>query len=398
MEARNLALSAEELVGINTSSLADMQPTEKIEVEESALHFDTTDYTPLEAFAEAIRSKLVKLRRSEKFAPKKYVSLASLKVNGGVKREPMDNYLANEALSSSLLKQALISPRHYYIAKHMPITPKSTKHFELGTFAHSAILEPSKFDKVMVEPAVNRATKDGLRELIEFYYTIIDAEQEELISMGELRGQAEKLRGQAEKEGCTFIDGHSAQLVNIMRQTCATYAGGIIKELMKYAKKEISIYGVDPSTGLDVKIRPDAMLFEEDFGINVIVSVKTTSALTPDAFLRDCAKYRYEVSEGMYLDVASNVMGRKFSGTLMIVMQTAAPYQMFMLWWDAEDLQIGKYKYYHAMQTIKECTDSGVYKGFDSLAEEGHFGIIKGKLPNYIKSELPPQYVGDNYN
>lgn len=33
--------------------------------------------------------------------------------------------------------------------------------------------------------------------------------------------------------------------------------------------------------------------------------------------------------------------------------------------------------------------------GFDALAEEGAFGIIQGKLPGYIKSELLPQYLPD---
>ncbi len=359
-----------------------------------ALSYDDTQYTPLEVFVEAVKSKI---GSKGKFKPKRYIPIKRLRVNGKVKSEPMEDYLATDAISSSLMKQALVSPRHYYIAKHTPIAPKNTKHFELGTFAHSAILEPCKFRKLIAEPVVNLATKEGVIALVNFFRGFVGTESLgescENFKMAELKGKLAELKEELTSMGYTFIDGYNAQLTNIMRQSYETYAGGVFIGLMKYAKKEISMYGVDPSTGLDVKIRPDAILLEEDFGMNVIISVKTTSATTPEAFQRDCAKYRYEVSEGMYLDVASHITGRHFSGTLMIVMQTTAPYQMFALWWDAEDLQIGKYKYYNAMQTIKECSESGVYKGFDSLAEEGCFGIIKGSLPSYIKRELPPQYV-----
>ena len=41
------------------------------------------------------------------------------------------------------------------------------------------------------------------------------------------------------------------------------------------------------------------MLLEENFGINAILSIKTTSASSVQAFYNECAKYRYELSEGM---------------------------------------------------------------------------------------------------
>ena len=181
----------------------------------------------------------------------------------------------------------------------------------------------------------------------------------------------------------------------MIRIAYKTYGGGILPKLMQYVKAETSMYGTDPDTGMKVKIRPDGMLLEENFGINAILSIKTTSASSVQAFYNECAKYRYELSEGMYLKVASEITGRPFTATLMVMIQNTAPFQIAVIFWDAEDLQIGKYKYAQALDIVKRCKASGSWPGFDALAEEGAFGIIQGKLPGYIKSELLPQYLPD---
>ena len=77
----------------------------------------------------------------------------------------------------------------------------------------------------------------------------------------------------------------------------------------------------------------------------------------------------------------------------MLMIQNVAPFQMALIFWDAEDLQIGKYKYAQSMDIVKQCRDAKRWDGFDALAEAGAFGIIQGKLPSYIKNELSPQYV-----
>ena len=98
----------------------------------------------------------------------------------------------------------------------------------------------------------------------------------------------------------------------------------------------------------------------------------------------------------MYLKVASEITGRPFTATLMLMIQSVIPFQMALLFWDAEDLQIGKYKYTQALDIVKECRETNTWPGFDALAEEGAFGIIQAKLPSFIKSELKPQYIGND--
>lgn len=353
----------------------------------SPLQFDREDYTPFEEFVERLSALPETPARVRNYA---------LSVRGRVANDRMESYLKHEGESSSLLKEALKSPRHYLVARNMDLQPRNTDHFELGTFAHQAILEPAKFERVIVEPKANRGQIAGVCSLIEFYSDLLAIPQTAIFAdmkLGELRELLSDLEAEAATRGYTAIPADYAAIIRAMRVSFNTYGGGILPRLMRYVKTETSMYGRDAATGLKVKIRPDGMLLEEDFGMNAILSVKTTSATSVEAFMRDCAKFRYELSEGMYLKVASEITGRRFTGTVMIMAQTVIPYQVAVLYWDAEDLQIGKYKYAQALDIVAQCRAANHWPGFDAKAEAGAFGIIQAKLPGYIRSELLPQYL-----
>lgn len=353
----------------------------------SPLQFDRTEYTPFEEFIHRL-SQLPE-------RPKK-VRNYSLSIHGMVANDRMERYLAHDGESSSLLKEALKSPRHYLVARNMELKPRNTDHFELGTFAHQAILEPLKFEKVIVEPKNNRGQINGVCSLIGFYSDLLGIPQTAILSslkLPALKDMLSDLETRAVNMGYTSISEDYSSIIRAMKVSFKTYGGGILPKMMQYVKTETSMYGKDPSTGLKVKIRPDGLLLEENFGINAILSVKTTCATSVEAFMRDCAKFRYELAEGMYLKVASEITGRRFTATVMIMAQTVMPYQVAVFYWDAEDLEVGKYKYAQAMDIVKQCMDANSWPGFDAKAESGAYGIIQCKLPDYIKSELLPQYL-----
>ena len=356
-----------------------------------ALHFDRSGYTEFEDFLAGIGNLPRKPKRGA------VPSCASLSVNGKVTQDDMKKYLAARRESSSALKEVLKSPIHYLISKNENLKPKDESHFTLGTFIHSAFLEPSKFEKVKVLPEGGKKnSKDGLRVLIEYYRDILGLPQDDSTfdqKVDNIKEALVDLETLAAKRGYEFISPDMMAVVDVVKSSYYTYGRGIIPRLIANGKTELSMYGTDPSTGLRVKIRPDCALFEEQVGANIILSVKTTSAASIDAYMRDAAKYRYELAEGMYLQVASQITGRKFTGTLMLVAQTVIPYQCALLWLDAEDLEIGKYKYAQALDVVKECRRTKNWPGFESYAEEGSHGIIQTRFPGWIKEELKPQYI-----
>lgn len=386
---------AMERFGFEAPDLSGAQVESQEMAQMPELQFDKSGYTDFQSFIFKV-SQLPDKPATKKPAVK---TLAVAK-GSRVVNDKMEKYLAAPGESSSALKTALVSPRHYLIYKNEKLKPKDDSHFTLGTFIHSAFLEPSKFDKVKVLPEnAPRNTNDGLIALIDYFWRLLGKEQKDLseFKQGQLKAELAELEAEAAEQGYTFISAPDAEIIRIIRSSYRTYGGGIIPKLIRNGRTETSLYGTDPATGLKVKIRPDCMLLEEQIGVNIILSVKTTSASTLDGFMRDAAKYRYELAEGMYLQVASEITGRKFTGTLMLIAQTVIPFQCALIWLDAEDLEIGKYKYQQAMETVRQAKESDCYPGFECYAEEGARGIIQARFPSYIKAELKPQFIPEQY-
>lgn len=196
-----------------------------------------------------------------------------------------------------------------------------------------------------------------------------------------------------QEAGYVCIPADDSLKIELVRKVYNTYGGGILPRLLKLADAETSFYDTDPLTGLKEKVRPDAMLLEENIGLNIVVSFKTTSANTIEQFARDAVKYKYDLSEGMYLDVMSRITGRRFCGTLMVVLQTCEPWQIFVLWWSPDDLEAGKYKYRQAMEIVAECKEKRSFPGYDARAENGAHGIIRFALPEYSRLAVPEQNI-----
>ncbi len=350
------------------------------------LRYDHTKYLDFEALIVSLDN--LPVRKSK-------VKKSALSVNGRVVADKMEHYLSARGENSSALKQALVTPRHYVIYRD-PRIVHDADYFALGSFCHSAFLEPKLFDKIRVEPKENEGTTAGLSNLIRWYWEQLGVMDEYVLAdakRDDLKVILSALRDRFNTAGYRCLKEEHNVIIDIIRKTYKTYGGGILPKLLKYADAETSFYTTDPDTGLDVKVRPDAILLEENIGTNIILSLKTTRQPTIEAFARDAVRLGYDLSEGMYLDVVSHTTGRQFTGTLMIVLQTVQPWQIFALWWSPEDLEAGKYKYRQAVEIVAECKEKKHFPGFDARAEEGAHGIIRFELPAYSRIALPEQYI-----
>lgn len=324
------------------------------------------DYTPLDKFVELVRA-----------LPENRKLVHHLSINGNVIADPMECYLSHPYVSSSQLKAALSSPRHFKKSRE-PKEDKRARHFELGTFAHEAILEPDRFDKVVVEPKAGRNTIEGLTELVNFYARLI---RKDIAIVGAkmtmLRETLDSLIAEAKQQGYEAVSAADMEVIQAIKDSLAEYGGGIIPRIMRHAQTETSMYYNDREHGLGVRIRPDGILLEENLGTNIIISVKTTSTQSVNLFMRDCIKHRYALAEGMYIDVATKATGRKFTGTLMIMAQTVEPYNVAAIYWSLEDLNAGLADYYRAIPIAKSVLETNEAPGFEILAEDDNLGIIE---------------------
>lgn len=320
------------------------------------------------------------------------IDLEELSLNGKVVKDSMEEYLKNMSESSSSCKEALKTPLHYLYYKTQEIPKRPKKHFDLGTFAHMAFLEPELFDIVRVEPKADRGTIKGVLTLIEWYETLNDVKVHIYPScqgwkLPDLKEYLSELMADCKHQ---IIDPEHKIIIDVLKKNYYRYGNGIIPKIMRGAKNEVSFYGKDKETGIPVKVRPDAFNVAENIGVNAVISFKTTNADNIQKFIYDSAKYSYELSEGMYQEVMTDITGREFKTTITVMLQTCPPYLPAVLWWDADDLENGRYKYRNALLTIQECKEKEQFPGFDAMAESGLSGIIKMKQPDWTMKELHP--------
>ena len=403
-------LSYDELSkGLDFQSLGQLGRGEKI--------LSSIEYSrPLKEYAtpEQIASFMRKREGS------KHIYTKDLQVSGLAVQDSMEKYLSSdEYLGSSVLKEAYKTPKHFYYAKisgqkeALEKYRSNAQHFDLGTFLHMCCLEPSRFGRVVVEPKANLSSLIGVKSLISFWEAVIMSYPEALpksiwcvkrtpqddlddcvdccasenLDFNKITGL--KAYYKLLKSSCSLdaVTEEHKNIIDIVHQNYLEYGGGIILELMKHSKREISLYFTDPKTGLKVKCRPDAMQFSENIGFNAIISVKSTKADTIAKFSSDSATFNYELSEGMYQEVASCVTGRDFNCTLTIMLQNSPPYAVSLLVWDGEDIEIGKKKYRKALNNVAESKKSKQYQGFEKNHMD-NMGLIKMKQPSWNARDL----------
>lgn len=353
----------------------------------------------------------------------KEINLSSLSRHGKVVQDDMEVYLQHPAYNSGTLKEALKSPLHLYFEREsgwkqeLEKVQKEKSYFSLGTFIHSCLLEPEKFNTIVVEPEANRATTAGIDTLIKFWedkiilrggaingtredgHTTIETAryfvEDSGRSIDKIDGKRAYYDNLKELSGLQAISADQKIIIDAVKFNFARYGGGILPELMKGVRTEVSMYYTDPVTGLDVRVRLDGLQLAENLGHNTIISVKSTACESLGHFYYHSAKLCYELSEGMYLDVAEAVTGLPFTCTIMIMVQTVPPFGVAALVWNAEDLEIGKYKYRQALQIVADCEESKKYPGYDIHAESGNLGFIDMKQPGWNAKELFPTDVED---
>lgn len=362
------------------------------------------------------------LARGLKIIPNtQHIYTKDLNVGGIAVSDSFEKYLGSDHYGSSTVKEMLVTPMNFAFAisndaQELEKVKEKKGYLDLGTFLHQAILEPTKFGRVCKAPAnAPMNTKEGVQKNIDFWESMINekgggynekgdfVEPMEALKMAEDdinklnldRSKMDGMRAYCKAleiiSGITPVSDEHFLKIQILKRHYENYAGGLLPRLLKHSKRELSMYYTDAETGVNVKVRPDALQFRENIGEDAIISIKSTGCKDLRAFAYRCAELHYDLSEGMYQDVASAVTGRDFNTTIMIMLQTVEPYSIAVLIWSPEDIENGKYKYRMALRDIANCAETGIYQGFEADAEADNMGIIDFDLPLWNNKELKPK-------
>jgi hypothetical protein len=233
-------------------------------------------------------------------------------------------YHADAALGSTSLKTlATKTPAHY---QHDKAHPKSSDAFDLGTAAHSLILEGDESGVKVIEVDDKRGAK----------WT--------------------EPADEARAAGQIPLTSKEWDQVNGMRN--AVMAHPAARAAFTNHKAEQSVFWDED--GLMLKCRPDA--WHPGW---TLVDLKTARDANPKEFGKTAHEYGYHQSAAHYIDGVKAATGEELPFHFVLVEKTE-PYLVSVVELDAEAVNIGRQLNDRAKRIYRECVESNTWHGYPS--------------------------------
>lgn len=247
------------------------------------------------------------------------------------------------AVSSSGLKQILVSPAHFQA--YLTGQRVETNALSFGTAIHTALLEPDLFaQQYVVAPSVDRRTKEGKQAWAEFQATLAG---KSVVTENELK----------------MIKGMAAQIAGHK----------MAAELLKVGQPEQSIFWTDRETGIRCKVRPDSL------SPYAVLDVKSTESAHRLDFPRSCVRYDYDLSAAMYQEGVREYTGETRDFVFLAV-EKSEPNLCALYKASDEMLASGRAKFRTALRVLAECRASDRWPGYQP---DGDFELVE--WPRYAR-------------
>ncbi len=250
-----------------------------------------------------------------------------------------ENYHAGPGISKSQLDDIADTPALYLWRKNAPVDTTKTKTLDLGTAFHCRVLEPEEFsNRFTVAPEFNRRTNAG-------------KEEEKAFLM------------ECASTGKTVITAEEGRKIELMYQSVmALPLGQWLVESAGHA--ESSIYWEDPETGILCRCRPDKIIPE----FHWIMDVKTTADI--QRFKTAYYDYRYHVQDAFYSDGYEAQFGVQPTFVFLVASTTIEcgryPVEIFMMGEEAK--LAGQQEYHRNLRTLSDCLNTDEWPAIKTLS------------------------------
>lgn len=288
-------------------------------------------------------------------------------------------YHAADGISSTMLKDARISLMYFY-GRYIAGTIKreTSDAFTMGSLVHSLILEPAKFDEEYAVfpgiPAGAFTNTDSLKAFIR-EYNADKPKSEQLKLTGKKEDLQEAIR--AVKPEAIFADEYEQQwLENIGNKTVLTGEQLRLAKAMRQAvlsdsvagyyvnhpsrSVEVSYFGMDEDTEMDVRVRPDLEITVDNERIGIDLKTISMGRVRQDVLRarlhREIIDRDYHISAAMYSDVAN--LNKFF---WIFVNKDEGYHWVAVVEASSEEIELGRLEYRKTMQSLKQAYDSGVW-------------------------------------
>ena len=249
-------------------------------------------------------------------------------------------------LSKSRLDIIAQSPMHYW-AKYIdpnrvPEPPKEWGIF--GNAFHTAVLEPSKFDRryVVLDDTDICNQIGGSKPRTTNKY------KEWLDSVTRVNA------------GKTFLTKDDYEVIRRMQDS--VYSHSIAQFLLVKGEctVEEKIDFTEPNKGVDCRLRRDA--FQQKH--RVTIDLKSTESAAPEDFSRSINNYRYHVQDAFYSDGHMAATNEYPQGFVFIVVEKKPPYITECYQLPDHAVALGRDLYMRDIDTYLRCKETGVWHGY----------------------------------
>lgn len=316
----------------------------------------------------------------------------------GIVKNSNEDYHAGEGESSTSLKLlAYKTPLHFWERRLNPERKdkEPSRALVIGSATHCALLEPDDFPlRYAIKPDVSAATIKG--KALYLYLENPDAftsnhqpipdgiskskEGKALIAEIEANGKTAMeeavfnfaVNNGAELYGKTLLSGDEYETVMRIAQALAAHPVGRFLLTRKGAQVETSLYWTDRETGILCKCRPD--LFIEpcsEFPNGMIFDAKSCEDASPEGFAKSAYNFGYHLSAALYTDGFQEVFKTSQPPAFIFGASEKEP-PFATKFYNASEMQIrlGRYDYRRALQTLKQCRETGVWPGYDKAVSD----------------------------
>lgn len=248
-------------------------------------------------------------------------------------------YHADPAISASHLHAISHNPHNYFKKYLDPERPASepTAAMRLGTFVHTAVLEPDDLDRRYAVCATRKGSTTYNKLIEKGIEPVTQAQWDQAMAM------------------CDSVRNHPE-------------AAWLLSE----GKAEQSVWWDDEQFEMRCKCRPDW------WNGDIVIDLKTTIDASPRGFASSVAKWRYHVQQMHYLQ------GTKAARFVFVAVEKEYPFNVGVYELDNEACGIGEELRQRDMNRIKTCKERNQWPGYSN-------DISMLSLPSYATNiELSP--------
>lgn len=242
---------------------------------------------------------------------------------------PDEAYHRIGAVSSHMVISGLKSLRKAHAYYHKTFKP--TPAFELGRLTHLAILEPDRYNQIVIETDLPDRRVKAYKDAV------------------------------AANPGKTILVKKDAQMIRDMKK--AVYANALAPKTLVGGRTEVTVFVIDPITKLPLKGRIDYVSKKEDY----LLDYKTAAQIQSPFFENDSCRYGYHLQAAFYL-MLMNLVGKKIEHYFLLAQEKSddVDYDCILYKIGFETLEKGESLVNALLPKIEESFRTNFWPGYSS--------------------------------